>query len=257
MTPQLNELIQKLDANKIDWSKYPSIKGFEQNKLRAYYILYVLEVELGIKQLSAAEIAMIITTKFKKTTTSQAIRGALVPFLGDEVEIRQREDGVTVYSLLPTAQKLLGIENTSINSSFSPKEIIIPLEIFNGTKDYINKVAIQINGCYRDKYYDACSTMLRRLFETLIIEIYENKKIEDRIKDADRQFLKLNALIGKAINDKDIKMSSQTKQHLPKIKLFGDTAAHSRKIILRKHDIDQYKDEIRLSAEDLISEIKI
>ena len=69
--------------------------------------------------------------------------------------------------------------------------------------------------------------------------------------------MKLNALINRAINEKGIKMSSQTKQHLPKIKLFGDTAAHSRKIILKKHDIDQYKDEIRLSAEDLVSEIKI
>ena len=254
---QLTELIQKLNANKIDWSKYPSIKGFEQNKLRAYFILHVLEVEFGIKQLSASEIATILTTKFKKTTTSQAIRGALDPFLGDEVEVRQREDGVTVYSLLPPAQKIIGVDNPSINLLFSPKEIVIPLEIFDETKDYIKKVAIQINGCYRDKYYDASSTMLRRLFETLIIEIYENKKIEDRIKDADGQFLKLNALINRAINEKGIKMSSQTKQHLPKIKLFGDTAAHSRKIILKKHDIDQYKDEIRLSAEDLVSEIKI
>ena len=241
--------------SKIDWTKYPSVKKYKTNREKSYFILYVTNSELNIDQLSASEISNILTKKFKITTSTQAVRSALNSRTGSEIDTCEREDGVIVYSLLPNAVSVLGIDPEKIDTNFKLNEIVIPFELFDKQKDYIKKCLVEVNGCYRDCYFTACSIMLRRLFETLIIEIYEKKHIEPKIKDKDGNYLKLNALIKKVINEKDIKLSSQSKNHLPKIKLFGDTGAHSRKIIIRKHDIDLYRDNIRLAAEEIVSEL--
>lgn len=61
-------------------------------------------------------------------------------------------------------------------------EELFPLEIVNGTRGYIEKIAVQVNGCYKNQWFDACAVMLRRLLETLIIECFENHNISNNIK---------------------------------------------------------------------------
>lgn len=51
---------------------------------------------------------------------------------------------------------------------------IIPLNLFKGTRDYLLKVAIQINQTYEHSCYDACAVMIRRMLEMLIIITYES-----------------------------------------------------------------------------------
>ncbi len=77
----------------------------------------------------------------------------------------------------------------------APKEWLPPVEglesksqsiVYNvlvkGTRPYIEKISNQINGCYEYGWFDACAVMIRRLLETLIIEVFEHHKIESKIK---------------------------------------------------------------------------
>ncbi|GEM_PF-1082724 len=247
-------IVNQVQTARIDWSKYPSLNGYTTYREKAYLLLYVISNELGEKSLTASEIARILSKKFRKTTSHQAIRAALNPRIGDEVDTEQRPNGEIAYSILPSGVQSLGITKEEANEKFSDGEIIVPFEIVMNCKDYIKKVVFQINGCYRDSYFDACAVMIRRFFETLIIEIYESKKLESNIKDTEGNYYKLNKLIKEIINENKIHLSSQTKNHLTKIKLFGDTGAHARKINLKKIDIKGQKEDIRLSAEELVNE---
>lgn len=247
-------IVKKVLDAKIPWNSYPNYKFLKTNKIRAYYILHIVANELKISHLSAPQIASIITKKFKKTTLQQAIRIVLDKEIGDGVDTIN-EDGLTKYHLLPNGTKEIPDIEVKKEVVFHSKEIIIPFELFESAKDYIKKVVYQINGCYKDEYFDACYVMIRRLFETLIIDIYEKKGLEDKIKQKDGSFLMLRDLIKKIINEQNIKISSQTKNHLPKIKLLGDVGAHSRRINLRKHDIEKYSDPLRLCADELYTEL--
>jgi len=95
--------------------------------------------------------------------------------------------------------------------------------------------------------------MIRRAVETLIIEVYESKKKEDLITNIDGNYLPFSKLIDKTLSDKIIKLSKIAKTDIKKIKIFGDTAAHNRKLNLRKNDMDKYSDSIRLIIEELIN----
>ena len=248
-----NDKVEKILKASIPWSSYKPLKEFETYKEKSLLILNIVANEVGIEWLSVSEIAQIISYRTRRKTTPQAVRISLNPQIGTLCEIRTNGENTTEYKSLKKSVDLLGLEVVSVNEEFSTKQIILPKDLFDNSKNYIQKVVFQINGCYRDGYYDACSVMLRRLFETVIIEIYENKGLEKSIKNEGGEYLKLGKLIKHIINNSQINLSSNSKQQLPKIKLFGDTGAHSRRVNLRKHDIDLYRDEIRLSAEDLVS----
>src|SRR6266566_689047 len=56
----------------------------------------------------------------------------------------------------------------------APKsDAVLPTNMFDGTRGYIEKVVYQLNASYSFSLFDCCSVMCRRLLETLIIEIYE------------------------------------------------------------------------------------
>src|SRR5258706_10534985 len=80
-------------------------------------------------------------------------------------------DGIAPKEWLPPAE---GFEAKSQNIIYKP--------LVKGTRSYIEKIANQINGCYEYGWFDACAVMIRRLLETLIIEVFEYHKIEAKIK---------------------------------------------------------------------------
>ena len=59
----------------------------------------------------------------------------------------------------------------------------VPEAVWIDTRDYIEKVCRQLNGCFAHAYYDAALVMLRRLLETLIIEAYEHLDRRAEIDD--------------------------------------------------------------------------
>lgn len=129
---------------------------------------------------------------------------------------------------------------------------IIPFSIVRGTRGYIEKVANQINGCYEKGWYDGCAVMLRRLIETLIIEAFEHHNIERKIQNAQGDFLWLDDLIDRAINEQSWNLTRNTKRALPKLKSVGDLSAHSRRYNAHLKDIERLIDDVRVVVQELI-----
>lgn len=132
---------------------------------------------------------------------------------------------------------------------------LLPLSMFNNTRGYIIKVVTQINGCYVNEFYDACAAMLRRLIETLIIEIYETSGGLDEIK-SQREIIQLEKLIEKIFNDPKVHISRNVRKTLNQIKVLGDTGSHNRKVNLKKDNIDDLKTELKIAIEELMQNIK-
>ncbi|GAA5085452.1 hypothetical protein GCM10023210_06290 [Chryseobacterium ginsengisoli] len=129
---------------------------------------------------------------------------------------------------------------------------LFPLELLNNTRGYIEKIGNQAIFCYDYGQYDASLVMIRKLLETLIIEIFEKFKIPNEIKDSDGNFYMLAQLVDNLISNSNWNLGRTTKQYLPKIKKLADTSAHNRRFNAKKSDIDQYKNELRMIIEELL-----
>lgn len=129
---------------------------------------------------------------------------------------------------------------------------VLPASLTRGTRGYIERIVNQINGTYEKGWFDACAVMIRRLIETLIIEVFEHAKISTKIKNKDGDFLFLNDLIDKVISESTWNLSRGTKTSLRKLKNIGDKSAHSRRFNARRWDIDKIVDGLRITSEELI-----
>ena len=83
-------------------------------------------------------------------------------------------------------------------------EPVVPSVLFkNARRTYLERVVHQINTTYVTSCFDPCAVMLRRLVESLIIEVFVAKKCADEIKDQDGHFFQLSQLIDKTLAHTD------------------------------------------------------
>lgn len=129
---------------------------------------------------------------------------------------------------------------------------VIPMSIVKGTRGYIEKVALQANGCYEYGWFDACAVMIRRVIETLIIECFEYHKIAEKIKDSNGNYFLLKDLINACLNENTWTLGRNTKKALPIIKDIGDLSAHNRRYLANKSDIDKIREGLRVTVEELV-----
>lgn len=129
---------------------------------------------------------------------------------------------------------------------------VIPKELTENTKGYIEEVTRQINGCYDHGYFDASGVMIRRLVETLIIETFEFLKIESLIKDKDGNYFMLNELINSTLREHRITLGRSSKKGLSDAKWLGDQSAHNRRFIATQIDIDRIQQNIRILVQELL-----
>ncbi len=125
-----------------------------------------------------------------------------------------------------------------------PSEELFPMEIVEGTRNYIEKLAAQANGCYQKGWYDSCAVMVRRLIEILIIDCFERHDISSKIKDAEGNYYGLAQLIGSFLNENTWHIPKPVRKYLPKLndlKEIGDAAAHGRHLVTRKQIEDLAK----------------
>lgn len=135
----------------------------------------------------------------------------------------------------------------------APSDKFFPLEIVRNTRPYIEKVATQACGCYDQGWYDGASVMARRLLETLIIELYEAKKIDHKIKKPDGTFHYLSGLIAAMLSETTaFNLGRNSKKALPLLKDLGDQSAHNRRYTARKPDLDGVKRELRVAIEEIV-----
>jgi hypothetical protein len=129
---------------------------------------------------------------------------------------------------------------------------IIPYSAVKGTRGYIEKVVHQINGCYEYGCYDACAVMMRRLIETLIIELFVSQKIESKIKDSNNDFFHLGELVKKTESEISFNLTRNTKRALGKLKDIGDLSAHNPYYNAHREYIDERKTDFRTVVHELM-----
>lgn len=129
---------------------------------------------------------------------------------------------------------------------------VLPRELFDGTRAYIERVVAQINGSYDHAMHDCCAVMCRRLGETLIIEVYEAEGRSKDIKDANNNFFMLNGLLEVLKKDAKINLGRNSKKGLDDLKELGDKSAHNRRFNARQTDIDAIRVGLRTAAEELM-----
>lgn len=128
---------------------------------------------------------------------------------------------------------------------------IIYTPLVKGTRSYIEKISNQINGSYENGWYDACAVMIRRLLETLIIEVFEQFHLESIIKK-NGEFLFLGDLITKILSEQSWTLGRNTRNTLPRLKDVGDKSAHSRRFNAVRQDIDNIKSDLRTVVQELL-----
>jgi hypothetical protein len=134
-----------------------------------------------------------------------------------------------------------------------PTSNFFPLEIFDDTRGYLQSVSSQAATCYDYGIFDGCSVLIRKLLETLIIESFERMKIESKIKNGQGFYFYLSDLITELIKKQStFKISRNTLQSLPKLKKLGDLSAHNRRYVAKQPDIDNIKDDLRITFEELV-----
>lgn len=136
-------------------------------------------------------------------------------------------------------------------------ESILPLAVVRTarvgqTRSYLEKILMQANGCYERQWYDACAVMVRRLVETLIIELYESKGRDTEIKNSVGDFLMLRDLVKKVVSDTSFNLCRESKRVLPLVKDCGDRSAHNRRYTATRADLDGVIPGLRVLADDLL-----
>ena len=116
-------------------------------------------------------------------------------------------------------------------------------------RGYLVRVGRQMNGAYAEGWYDACAVMMRRLLETVIIEAFEKKGIDSKIKDSNGDFLMLTMLVEKALAETAWNLPRNVKRDLSKLKDAGHKSAHNRWYLAEKTDIDKVEPVFRESVE--------
>lgn len=94
--------------------------------------------------------------------------------------------------------------------------------------------------------------MIRRLIETLIIEVFEHHKIAHKIKNPSDDFLYLSELITKTLAESSWNLGRNTKAALPRLKNIGDLSAHSRRYVAHRKDIDNVVVDLRVVVQELV-----
>ena len=134
-----------------------------------------------------------------------------------------------------------------------PTDSVLALEMFFDTRGYIEKVVRQVNAAYDAALYDCCAVMLRRLAETLIIEVYEHEKRADELKGKDGHYMFLSGLVAHLKGDSQITLSRNATKALEDFKRLGDLSAHNRRYNAVKDDIDRVRDGLRVAAQELLT----
>jgi hypothetical protein len=131
---------------------------------------------------------------------------------------------------------------------------IFPLSLLaKSNRTYLIAIGRQMNGCFESGWYDACAVMMRRLLETIIIEAFEAKNIDSKIKNSQGEFVQLTELIAAALSEtKAWNLSRNTKKALPRLRDVGHMSAHSRRFTAQKSDIEKVEGDCRVAMEEFL-----
>lgn len=160
-------------------------------------------------------------------------------------------------NLLENAKRIQEISDTFYKppseSAPSRDQPILPLAMFKRCRRrYIVTVAHQINSTYSVASYDACTVMIRRLIETLIVEVYEHHNALEKIQDENKEIRTLKSLVDIVTKEPKWNLSRNSKKALDAIKNYGDLSAHSRRFNAHREYIEQNIRGIQVVTQELL-----
>jgi len=129
---------------------------------------------------------------------------------------------------------------------------ILPPDMVKGTRRYLEQIVHQINAAYEYGLYDASAVLMRRLMESLLIEVYLSRGRQIEIQ-RNGNFLMLDPMITHIKGDTTITLSRAAPKTMDEIKQLGDTAAHDRTYVTQQVDIDDVKARYRKLATELLA----
>lgn len=166
-------------------------------------------------------------------------------------------DGKNGFSLKPGSRKIihgwLPSEIDGMQPPMNHSAGYLPEPVWAGTRGYIESVCKQLNGCFRAAYYDAALVMLRRLFETLVIEAFEHLNRESEIRDSSNNPYMFGKLVDRATGNPGLNIGRNTKKALEAVKALGDKSAHDRRFAACAADLTNIQHDVRGGVQDLIS----
>ncbi|MEM1208503.1 MAG: hypothetical protein AAF842_07180 [Planctomycetota bacterium] len=128
-------------------------------------------------------------------------------------------------------------------------------ELWLGTRGYIEAVCSELNGAFAHGYYNAASVLLRRVIETLIIEVYESLGRMAEITGPDGHPFMLQRLIDCSIgnsNSAGLALGRNAKKTLQSVKELGDQSAHNRRFLAKVSDLEPLRIGVRITVQELI-----
>ena len=130
---------------------------------------------------------------------------------------------------------------------------LLPEILFEESRrGYLIKLAKQINASYANNLFDACSLMMRRLLEILLIHVFQKLGKEAEIKDEEGNYQNLKTLINKAKSSKDASLSPQTRRTIDDFRELGNLSAHLITYSCRRDDIRPMRMDFRAIIEELL-----
>jgi len=231
-------------------SKIPNFFSLDSGNQVKYFI-YFLHVEKQMEAVKAKDISGCFEVLHLNPYSNIPAYLNYYTRKGKTQQFLKKKNGFVLYSAV---RESIDIE-VDKPIELKPTNSLFPLSIFNNTRSYLSDFSNEASICYDLSLYTSCLFMLRKITETLIIELYESKGIENKIKNNKGDYLQLSDLIASVTNEPTWKLTKIVKDNLPKIKLLADSSVHSKRFSAKRPDIDGIKTYVRIVFEELISHI--
>jgi len=211
-------------------------------------IVFVKNEIEGVQQVTASE----VNAGFRELGLPVPSRTAAYLSEGTGSKLKQYVKKPKGYALHRGTKKRLTEKLLPVQEVLSPAIgfiIIDPDRV--RSRAYLVSMANQINGCYSYGFYDAAATLMRRLMESLLIEVFEKLGKDDLIRNEDTSYKMLKAIIAQAKNRGALDLSRNSPSTMDLVKDIGDAAAHDRRYITLKTDIDNVQSKYRRLINEL------
>lgn len=173
--------------------KIPENNNLSASQLIPYFAYFLLRIK-GLDSFSAKDIENCFSESHIKPYTN--IPSFLSSKLKGQSSLFIKDKEGKYHLQRKVIQEIEPIIKTNEEAP-SPSNNLFPIELLDNTRDYIKKVATQAISCYDFNLFDASLVMIRKLIETLIIELFEIEGIANKIKNDKGHFFYLSDLIDK------------------------------------------------------------
>lgn len=245
----LDELTRSIEAvlhiSRVASKNRKSLRGFD------HYGKKFHDAAIGLTQIERSCMRMQTVLSDGLKTQAHAVSAAMKDPAVDHKtreEAARRLMSLIKLELLPAAHQ--------ITKPTTPEsEPVLASAVLRNSPRYIHRVLLQANGSFLRGWFDASAVMIRRVLESLIIELYERAGREAEIKK-EEEYLMLAGLVGKLLNQSHWSLGREVRKGLPQLKTLGDRSAHTRHYLATRQDIESMQGALRVTVDALVHHAK-